>query len=150
MAKKILYAAYGSNMNLEQMSRRCPAAKVFAKGTVEGYELEFRGSSSWGGGVATIAKNPETNVPVLIWELTEACEKSLDIYEGFPTFYFKKNILVTLENGRRRRCMAYIMTDGYTVAPPSKAYLIGIAEGYKSARIPLKPLYDALDKIYEK
>ncbi len=150
MAKKILYAAYGSNMNLEQMSRRCPAAKIFAKGTVKGYELEFRGMSSWGGGVATITPVTESEVPVLLWELTEECEKSLDIYEGYPNFYEKERVWATLENGRRRKCMAYIMTEGREISLPSKAYFAGIADGYKSAGIPLNPLYDALDKTFTK
>ncbi|MEG0578694.1 MAG: gamma-glutamylcyclotransferase family protein, partial [Niameybacter sp.] len=36
MNKKI-YAAYGSNTNLEQMSHRCPAAKVVGTGIVKDY-----------------------------------------------------------------------------------------------------------------
>ena len=43
--KEKIYCAYGSNMNLEQMSHRCPNAKVIGKGKLENYKLTFRGVS---------------------------------------------------------------------------------------------------------
>ena len=41
MASK-LYVAYGSNLNLEQMARRCPKAKVVGIGNLKDYQLTFR------------------------------------------------------------------------------------------------------------
>ena len=38
-----LYIAYGSNLNLPQMERRCPGASVVGTSEVKGYELLFRG-----------------------------------------------------------------------------------------------------------
>lgn len=38
-----LYIAYGSNLNLSQMEKRCPGATVVGTGEVKGYELLFRG-----------------------------------------------------------------------------------------------------------
>lgn len=76
---KKLYAAYGSNMNLEQMSYRCPAAKVVGTGVVRDYRLTFRGSSR---GVANIEHCKDRDVPVVLWEITKACEEALDVYEG--------------------------------------------------------------------
>ena len=35
------YLAYGSNLNLEQMSRRCPTARVVGKAQLENYRLAF-------------------------------------------------------------------------------------------------------------
>ena len=48
-----LYFAYGSNINLQQMAVRCPAAQVVEPAVLEGYELLFRGNAH-GYGVATI------------------------------------------------------------------------------------------------
>ena len=45
MAKERYYAAYGSNLSLEQMAYRCPQAKMVGTGTLEHYELQFRGSA---------------------------------------------------------------------------------------------------------
>jgi len=44
--KKRLYVAYGSNLNLKQMSHRCPTAKVYGKGKLKRYRLLFRGSKN--------------------------------------------------------------------------------------------------------
>ena len=37
----MLYAAYGSNMNLEQMAFRCPYSVVVGKGMINNYKLKF-------------------------------------------------------------------------------------------------------------
>ena len=39
------YIAYGSNLNLEQMARRCPTAKMIGSTTLKNYRLMFRGGS---------------------------------------------------------------------------------------------------------
>lgn len=41
--KESYYFAYGSNMNLDQMAYRCPAASVVEKVKLEGYRLTFCG-----------------------------------------------------------------------------------------------------------
>lgn len=43
MEYKRLYLVYGSNINLEQMAKRCPNSKVIGTAMVPDYELEFRG-----------------------------------------------------------------------------------------------------------
>ena len=54
MAEERLYFAYGSNINLDQMAYRCPAAQVVGPVVLEDYKLLFRGNAR-GNGVATIA-----------------------------------------------------------------------------------------------
>ena len=89
MAKK-LYAAYGSNINLEQMAYRCPHSTVAGTAMLKGYELQFRHH-------ATIEPNEESEVPVLLWELDSQDEKFLDRYEGEPKYYRKENISLELK-----------------------------------------------------
>lgn len=48
-----LYIAYGSNLNLEQMARRCPTAEVVGKTQLHNFRLMFRGK---GTAVATVEK----------------------------------------------------------------------------------------------
>ena len=38
-----LYVAYGSNLHKKQMEERCPGAVPYAVGTLEGWELIYRG-----------------------------------------------------------------------------------------------------------
>lgn len=81
MADK-LYFAYGSNINLEQMDYRCPDATVVGPVVLENYELLFRR-----GGFATIEPKKGERVHGLLWSITPECERSLDLYEGYPRFY---------------------------------------------------------------
>jgi len=112
-----LYFAYGSNINLEQMAYRCPGAKVFGPAALEGYELLFRGNSSRGYGVATIAPKEGSRVEGLLWRITPANERSLDIYEGYPSFYEKETVSVKTPNGQSFAVMAYVMTNERLRAP---------------------------------
>lgn len=100
--EKRFYFAYGSNCNLGQMARRCPAAKKVGPVTLDGYRLTFNGRRD-GTGVANVLKNPGTVVHGLLWEITPACERSLDHYEGFPFLYGKEMVTVQTEDGRAGR-----------------------------------------------
>jgi hypothetical protein len=48
------YAAYGSNINLEQMAFHCPAAQIIGKGWLMDCQLMFLGIPRGRGGVATV------------------------------------------------------------------------------------------------
>jgi gamma-glutamylcyclotransferase (GGCT)/AIG2-like uncharacterized protein YtfP len=136
--KTKLYVAYGSNMNLEQMSQRCPKAKNVGTGTLDGYKLTFRGNYK---GVANIEPCKNRTVPIVLWEITEECEKALDLYEGYPRLYIKKEVEIKVK-GKAKIAMVYIMANKYTnmVASPTEYYFNVIAKGYCDNGINLKPL----------
>lgn len=142
MDKKVkLYVAYGSNMNLEQMSHRCPKAKVAGVGILKDYKLTFRGRYK---GVANIELCKDKAVPIVLWEITEECEKALDLYEGYPNFYIKKEVEVAVGD-ESKTAMVYVMSKEYTdmVAAPTEYYFNVIARGYSDNGIDLKPLQSA-------
>ena len=91
--EKKYYLAYGSNLNMRQMSRRCPTAKPLGTATLEGWTLLFKGSKS--GSYLTIEPKEGASVPVGVWEISERDEGYLDVYEGYPNFYYKKELEVT-------------------------------------------------------
>ena len=124
---KKLYIAYGSNLNLSQMASRCPSANVYAKGTLNNWELVYRGSKT--NAHATIILKQNSTIPALIWEIEKSDEVQLDIYEGYPHYYFKKNIMVYI-NGKRRKAMVYIMNENQAPGRPSKQYINTIRQGY--------------------
>ncbi|MFR1708881.1 MAG: gamma-glutamylcyclotransferase family protein [Clostridium sp.] len=139
MAEKIkLYGAYGSNMNLEQMSNRCPKAKVVGTGILEDYKLTFRGRYK---GVANIEPCKGKAVPFVLWEITEDCERALDLYEGYPNLYIKEKVKVKVKD-KAKTAMVYIMSKEYTnmVGAPTEYYFNVIARGYSDNGIDLKPL----------
>lgn len=91
------YIAYGSNLNREQMAKRCPDAKVIGSGMLKDYELLFRGYTD--AAVATVEPKEGENVPVLIWEISPRDEVNLDRYEGYPRLYGKQMLEVEVEGG---------------------------------------------------
>lgn len=142
---KRIYLAYGSNMHLEQMKMRCPDSKRLGVSVIEGYSLEFHDG---GNAVATIVPKDGSEVPVVVWEISERDERSLDRYEGFPRLYFKKDFKVYL--GKRKvDVFAYIMAHGYEIGLPSEYYYNVILEGYTANNIDTKPLFAALYRSRE-
>ncbi len=133
------YLAYGSNLDVNQMLRRCPEAIQIGASTIEDYKLVFR-SNSRRCGVANIEPcGNGTSVPVGIWSITERDETALDRYEGWPWLYEKQTFSVRVK-GKLIYAMAYIMTPGHRIAPPSMAYLNTIAQGYEDFGFYLGPL----------
>ena len=145
-----LYFAYGSNINLNQMAVRCPAAQVVGPAVLDGYELLFRGNRR-GTGVATIEPLHGSQVHGLLWNLRPACEQSLDIYEGYPRLYEKGDIIVRTMDGKEVTVMAYIMTGELWRDPaiPSPSYYGGILEGYKQNGLPAPELEAALKNVHD-
>lgn len=137
-----LYIAYGSNLNLPQMEKRCPAAKVLGTSDIKDYALVFRGGRY--GAVATIEPCEGSSVPVLLWEITPEDEKALDVYEGYPSFYGKETMDLLLD-GRTVPAMVYVMTPGHRLGYPSDIYYNTIHDGYKTAGFDTDILEQALD-----
>ena len=108
----------------------------------EGWQLLFNGC-------ATIRRNPEKNTPVLIWEISERDEKRLDIYEGWPRYYYKQELEVEtfpLDGGApvNLTAMVYIMSEGYDRGDPTPFYYSILEDGYKAFRFPMHVLRQAL------
>lgn len=123
MSKIRRYVAYGSNLNREQMARRCPTAKILGKSVMHGWALRFRGA-------ATVERRKDSSVPVLVWDIQPEDEKALDVYEGYPHLYRKETVRVYL-NGKQVSAMIYIMNENnrpYGI--PGKGYYDTIREGY--------------------
>ena len=123
------YIAYGSNLSVRQMAVRCPEARVAGKAVLKDWKLVIKLH-------ATIEPCEGSEVPVLIWEISDRDEEYLDAYEGFPSYYFKRDLEVTLTDlkGKRPRqvtAMVYIMTEGRAVRMPMKGYVDVLVEGYE-------------------
>lgn len=144
---KRLYIAYGSNLNVEQMTCRCPTAKVYGKAILKGYRLLFKGRPD--NAYLTIEPKVGGEVPVVIWDIKLSDEISLDRYEGYPSFYYKEDIPVELETGEVVEAMVYIMTnkirDRINLNLPSEYYLNAVSEGYEEFGFDLKYLEEAIE-----
>ena len=145
MAKRH-YIAYGSNMSVEQMARRCPDAELIGTAVLEGWRLAFKGC-------ATIEKRAGYRTPVLVWTISEGDERNLDHYEGFPSFYHKETIPVHMQDFGGHAvgldAMAYIMDPDRKEAPPTEYYYGVIRDAYRVFGLDMGILETALKESRE-
>ena len=131
----MLYFAYGSNLNQEQMKRRCIDSYFIKTISLKGYSLTFRGKY----GAADIEKNKNSKVLGGLYEISESDEKRLDIYEEYPILYEKMYF-----NYLGKKVMTYIMLKKTTFKNPTTRYLNIIIQGYKDCKLDEKYLNKAL------
>ena len=119
------YIAYGSNMVEEQMAHRCPSAKLIGTGYLPNHRLSFYLH-------ATVERTRAhgAKVPVAVWQITAADERSLDRYEGYPTYYTKHRRRVVMDDGTELWGMVYIMNMIRPQAPTA-GYYNAIAYAYE-------------------
>lgn len=139
-----LYVAYGSNLNKKQMKYRCPGATVAFTGILQNWELVYRGSKT--GSYASIRRKKGNLVPVAVWNISDVHERTLDVYEGYPRFYGKQNVYVTLQDGSKRKTMVYIMNKFARPGKPSTIYINTIKEGYLDNDLNLSHLCKSIQK----
>ena len=144
--EEILYFAYGSNINLEQMEHRCPDAQIVGPVTLENYELQFRGH-----GFATVAPKEGSVVHGLLWKLPPVSEQTLDRYEGYPRHYTKEQVPVRTADGAAVSVMVYVMAEPLCRQPalPSETYYGIIRRGFKENHLSVSSLEDARNRTIQ-
>lgn len=130
---KRYYAAYGSNLNIKQMLMRCPDSRIIGTSWINDYELCYKGSKT--GAYLTIEPKEGKKVPIGVWEVTEKDEEALDRYEGYPVFYYKKEMVLPITGirtgkVRNRNCFVYIMHEDRPFGLPSDGYVATVLKGY--------------------
>ena len=88
----MLYFAYGSNLNLFQMKRRCKDSIFLKKINLKDFRLTFRSKYR----AADIEPKKNLIVPGGLFDISKSDEKKLDVYEDYP-IYIKNFILPIME-----------------------------------------------------
>ena len=145
---KRYYIAYGSNLNIDQMSYRCPGARVVGTSKIPDFQLLFKGSKS--GAYLTIEPKKGAKVPVAVWEVTADDELSLDRYEGYPNFYYKTEVEIPVigirdRKVRKLKAFIYIMHEEREIGVPSQRYVDTCLDGYEAFGFDENYLYEALN-----
>jgi hypothetical protein len=131
----MLYLAYGSNLNKEQMRLRCPNAQPLHGIVINNYRLVFKY-------IADIEPYKDSILYAGLWRITEKCEKHLDAYEGVDSGLYHKKYFVYKEE----KVLYYKMNEEDTyLSPPSPSYRKTIKKGYKNFRLPIAALYEAVE-----
>jgi gamma-glutamylcyclotransferase (GGCT)/AIG2-like uncharacterized protein YtfP len=144
------YFAYGSNLDIEQVRRRCRGCEVrqVSIGYLPQHRLAFtQFYEPWGGGVADVATSPGNCVWGILYEITMDALKLLDAYEGYPTDYDRTQHRIVTPEGEHYIAWVYSVKrkDGDFI-PPSKRYLDILKRTAKKARFPTEYL-SYLDQI---
>jgi gamma-glutamylcyclotransferase (GGCT)/AIG2-like uncharacterized protein YtfP len=131
-----LYAAYGSNMDPEQMLERCPHSPAAGVGWLNGWRLTFGGEElGWDGALAMVVPDAASQVFVALYEVSPHDLETLDYWEGGDTGLYNKIKLRVSTLEEDVLAWVYVL-DAYEGGLPSARYLGIIAEAAQAAGAP--------------
>ena len=131
----MLYFAYGSNLNIFQMKRRCKDSKFLKKIKLKNFRLTFRSKYR----AADIEPKKNSIVPGALFEISKSDEKRLDLYEDYPLLYTKYYFTYY-----GKKVMTYTMVKKTKFTYPTERYLNVVKRGYKDCKLEKKYLLKAL------
>ena len=131
----MLYFAYGSNLNLFQMKRRCKDSIFLKKINLKDFRLTFRSKYR----AADIESKKNSIVPGGLFDISKSDEKKLDVYEDYPSLYRK--FYFTYYG---KKVMTYTMVKKTPFRFPTERYLNIVKRGYKDCNLETKYLKKAL------
>ncbi len=132
-----VYAAYGSNLNPEQMRLRCPHSPAIGAGWLIGWRLTFGGGDDigWEGALATLVEDAGAQVFVMTYDLTSEDATQLDSWEGVDLELYRKIRLRVQTLDGEPLAWTYVL-NAYEGGLPSARYLGLIAEAAEHAGAP--------------
>lgn len=130
------YFAYGSNMNMKQMRRRCPTSRFICRVFLPNYKFVYDGiSSKRRGAVANIVELTGGIVWGGLFEIDEECLANLDCCEDFPNSYDRKELHVRDDTGIEYCAITYFRV-GEPLGKPSEEYCQTILQGARECGLP--------------
>lgn len=152
----MLYFAYGSNMDWEQMHHRCPKAKFLFKATLPNYTLEFTHQRiNNRGGAADVVERPGEVVWGVVYQLEDSDLPGLYGSEGYQpgrshNSYAPSIVTVFRDGNMDHPVETMAFTVSHKLPPhqkPSHEYLAHILDGAKHWELPVD--YQAMFKNFE-
>jgi cation transport regulator ChaC len=127
----VLYFAYGSNMDLVQMSTRCERAATVGTATLAFHKFIINSH-----GVATVVPDRSSAVLGLLWQISESDERSLDRYEGVESGSYRREYFdVQMPDGKKVKALVYVAADS-NPGKPRPGYLERILSAAKECGLP--------------
>lgn len=109
-----LYFAYGSNMDVEQMARRCPRSRPLGAARLMRHRLAVM-REGW----LTAMRDPTAAVEGVLWDVALADMRALDRYEGLDDgLYVKASQPVVAKDAPKRALIYFGANSGPGVARP--------------------------------
>ncbi|KAG5729062.1 hypothetical protein E4T56_gene15686 [Termitomyces sp. T112] len=128
-----LYFAYGSNLWLDQMRRRCPGSTYVGTAILSQWKWIICSA-----GYANIVPSPDDIVYGMIYTLTPEDEAKLDGYEGVPYNYLKYTLPVKVLKGEGQGtsidALVYVDVERLDEGPPRHEYIARINHAFKDGK----------------
>ena len=134
------YFAYGSNMDVGAMARRCPRSKALGLARLERHRL-----AAMREGWLTAVRDPTSAVHGVLWDLALSDVAALDRYEGLPQGLYAKLTQVVIAKRAPKQAIVYF---GANAGPgvPRPAYIAEVLAVAKSWPLPAEGVA-ALEQI---
>jgi len=133
-----LYFAYGSNLWLDQMRRRCPGSTYIGTALLSKWKWIINTA-----GYANVIPSQDAIVYGMIYTLTAADETKLDGFEDVPHDYIKRILPVEFfekgDHGGRRegkkiiQALVYVDVERLNEGPPRSEYITRINKAVNDA-----------------
>jgi len=134
-----LMFAYGMNTNQDEMAYRCPGAHSLGHARLIDHAFRFATH-------ADVVPCRGSYVDGVLWTITDQDLVSLDILEGYPTYYGRSQVRVS-QGSRIVQAICYSMQPGRADSPPSNSYMNMVLEGYNQHYVPTEQLWNWVDLV---
>lgn len=139
---RLFFLSYGTDMNLEYMKRRCEDAVILGTTTIEGYRLAFRRSRS--SYYASLDHREGARTPAMLWALTPKDMQALELYEGVPHCYRKREVSVRYHD-TTIKATVFLLPESNPMGPPTAKYEQLIRKSYDYLGFDPSGLEEALE-----
>lgn len=144
-----IYAAYGNNLDPTRMFARAPHSPAIGPGWLNGWRLTFGGDDrSWEGALPTVVEDPQSQVYVMLYALTDEDEANLDSAEGFDLGMYRK-IRVRVSTLDRDVTAWLYVVDGYEDGLPLRRHVEDIISAAEIAGAPADYLQFLRERAYK-
>jgi hypothetical protein len=135
-----LYFAYGANMNVKAMNRRCPRTSALGTARLQRHRLQVM-REGW----LTAVRDPRSVVHGVLWDLALSDVGALDRYEDLPDGLYAKFVqTVVAQRGPRQAIVYYGTNSGPGTARPG--YIADVLAAARAWQLPAEAIA-ALDWI---
>ena len=135
-----LYFAYGANMDVGAMTRRCPRSKALGPARLARHRLAVM-REGW----LTVARDPRSAVHGVLWDLALADVAALDRFEGMAHGLYAKLTQPVVGGRGARQAIVYIGANaGPGAARPD--YIADVIAAARSWPLPAEAI-EALERI---
>jgi gamma-glutamylcyclotransferase (GGCT)/AIG2-like uncharacterized protein YtfP len=116
------------------MKEKCPTANAIGMTILPGWRLQT-------GTYCNVVEDRDSIVKGVLWDITEADEEALDLYEGVPRYYIKKTVDTIWGPA-----LIYVMNQQYEddKHSPSDYYSQLVIAAYDEWGIPIMQYLDSI------